>query len=258
MPRTTNKQITKFFANSADRSLKWFDESPSENLEDFASSETESVQSMDSDSSGDLWGEWSPEECDFYPTPDWENFNPEAEKKLIENTRGFYKEISARINKNTAELTKKLEAKRFQFQIGELALLESILDFTTPKIVAQLTPLPKDACGAKTPFQLLGERLDKLTNEVDAKIAEAKAEREPIKDPFANYWKFPVKVLGKEPRCKWREPCNQQKAPLNLRRFNTGIPTGPRNNLLVVDFDVKDDGVTEFGKYSPSTASLKP
>ena len=31
--------------------------------------------------------------------------------------------------------------------------------------------------------------------------------------------------------------------------FNTGIPTGTRNNLLVVDLDVKDDGVEEFKKY---------
>ena len=31
--------------------------------------------------------------------------------------------------------------------------------------------------------------------------------------------------------------------------FNTGSPTGTRNNLLVFDLDVKDDGVEEFKKY---------
>ena len=80
MPRTTQRKINNFFANSADRSLKWFDESPSENLEDFASSETESLQSFDSEASGDLWGEWPPDECDFFPIPDWSDFNLEAEQ----------------------------------------------------------------------------------------------------------------------------------------------------------------------------------
>ena len=52
-------------------------------------------------------------------------------------------------------------------------------------------------------------------------------------------------------------------APLAPNRFNTGIPTGTRNNLLVVDLDVKDDGVTEFDKYialhgEPQTSRLKP
>jgi hypothetical protein len=31
--------------------------------------------------------------------------------------------------------------------------------------------------------------------------------------------------------------------------FNTSIPTGLRNNLLVGDLDVKDDGLEEFKKY---------
>ena len=82
MPRATNRQITKCFANSADVVIRWFDESPSETPELFDSSETESLQSFDSEASGDLWGEWVPEECDFLPIPDWSEFDLEAEKQL--------------------------------------------------------------------------------------------------------------------------------------------------------------------------------
>ena len=42
---------------------------------------------------------------------------------------------------------------------------------------------------------------------------------------------------------------NQTKKSFDPTRFNTGIPTGSRNNLLVVDLDVKDDGVLEFQEY---------
>ena len=68
---------------------------------------------MDSDSSGDLRGDWVPEESDFYPTLDGANFKPQAEKKLIGNTRELYKEISARINKNTAAVTKEIKQNAF-------------------------------------------------------------------------------------------------------------------------------------------------
>jgi hypothetical protein len=82
------------------------------------------------------------------------------------------------------------------------------------------------------------------------------------KDQFGTYWKFPCQPLGKEPRCKWRNPSNQTTAAFNPRRFNTGVPTGTRNNLLVVDLDVKDDGVAEFANYiqqhgEPQTLKVK-
>ncbi len=81
-------------------------------------------------------------------------------------------------------------------------------------------------------------------------------------NPFDNYWKFKVKPNGKEPMCKWRDPVNQQKPAFNPSRFNTGVPTGTRNNLLVVDLDVKDDGVEEFKNYisehgRPETLTVK-
>ena len=83
MPRTTQSKITNVFASAVGVVINWFDESVSENLEVFRdTSETESVQSMDSDCSGDLWGDWSPDQCDFLPIPDWADFNLEAEKHL--------------------------------------------------------------------------------------------------------------------------------------------------------------------------------
>ena len=69
------------------------------------------------------------------------------------------------------------------------------------------------------------------------------------KAPLDNLWKFPCKVNDKTPVCKWRDPANQQKQCFDPKGFNTGIPTGLRNNLLVVDLDVKDDGVEEFKQY---------
>ena len=126
MPRTTQRKVNNFFANSVDAVIHWFDESPSEipevsedpetdydnmsegeyyrvryakKLGEFVpdrsyktadakryqqkyglDSDTESVDSFDSEASGDLWGDWSPEECDFLPIPDWADFNLEAEK----------------------------------------------------------------------------------------------------------------------------------------------------------------------------------
>ncbi len=66
--------------------------------------------------------------------------------------------------------------------------------------------------------------------------------------------------MGRSPGA--RNPANQQKTAFNPGRFNTGIPTGTRNNLLVVDLDVKDDRVVEFDKYialhgEPQTLKVK-
>jgi hypothetical protein len=46
----------------------------------------------------------------------------------------------------------------------------------------------------------------------------------------------------------WQEPNNQTKEPVK-GKYSTGIPPGERNNLVVVDIDVKDDGMIEFKKY---------
>jgi hypothetical protein len=86
---------------------------------------------------------------------------------------------------------------------------------------------------------------------VEPKPAPNKVEPtpKPTNKPFDIFWKFKVKPNDKTPACKWKDPVNQQKPEFNPNRFNTGIPTGIRNNLLVVDLDVKDDGVQEFKKY---------
>ena len=66
---------------------------------------------------------------------------------------------------------------------------------------------------------------------------------------LASFWKFPVKKNDKTPACRWKDPAKHQKEALKPYIFNTGIPTGVKNNLLVVDIDVKDDGLAEFKKY---------
>ena len=76
MPRSTNRNITNCFSSCVDVVINWFDESP-RTPETSDSDETESIQSIDSD----LWGNWDPAETDFLPVPDWEDFNPEAEKR---------------------------------------------------------------------------------------------------------------------------------------------------------------------------------
>jgi hypothetical protein len=68
------------------------------------------------------------------------------------------------------------------------------------------------------------------------------------KTPFDKYWTFPWKPHDKMPACKGKGPVNQKTA-LDPNRYNTGIPTGARNSKLVVDLDVKGDGLEEFKKY---------
>ena len=68
-------------------------------------------------------------------------------------------------------------------------------------------------------------------------------------DHLAKYNKFKVIRNAKEPACKWKRPANHIKKAYHPSKFNTGIPTGPDNNLLVVDVDEKDEGIEEFQKY---------
>ena len=108
------------------------------------------------------------------------------------------------------------------------------------------------------------EKTKKTTSKVQ--IVNVLSSDRKEKDQFGTYWKFPCRTLGKEPAVpkgtSWKDPANQQKPAFNPRRFNTGIPCGLRNNLLVVDLDVKDDGVTEFANYiqqhgEPQTLKVK-
>ena len=71
----------------------------------------------------------------------------------------------------------------------------------------------------------------------------------PKGDHLAKFTKFAVRKNDKRPACKWKNPENHTKTSLDPDYRNTGIPTGPANNLLVVDVDVKDEGVAEFLTY---------
>ena len=115
---------------------------------------------------------------------------------------------------------------------------------TTPKILAHLE------AKAKAQYDLTQSKKKKQKSPIlEFELFEPRPQPKATKNPFDNFWKFPCKLNDKTPICKWRDPANQKKTEINPNRFNTGIPTGLRNNLLVVDLDVKDDGVEEFKKY---------
>ncbi len=69
-------------------------------------------------------------------------------------------------------------------------------------------------------------------------------------DRLAKYIKFAIRSNKKKPSCRWRKPDNHTKQSVDPRDRNTGILTGPINNLLVVDVDVKNEGVVEFLAYA--------
>ena len=147
----------------------------------------------------------------------YDGFDLEDERMHMRCQMFRVKQLAKSIAKTTPFVLAHLEAKA---QAQWLEALAREIATTTPKVLAHL----------------------------DAK-AKAQAKAKATKNPFDNFWKFPCKLNDKTPVCKWRDQGNQRKDLINPNRFNTGIPTGLRNNLLVVDLDVKDDGVEEFKKY---------
>ena len=240
MAPNIKNQLNQKFSFTTGSWLNWADEAPTLTQKE----ESEESQSIDSDRSDDFF----------------HNFNQTIEHMIIARRATYLKELEERIAKDNLTL-KKLTKRR----------------------------KPKQT---RTPTEQLNDRLDKLENDIETAIAKAKEENKPKpgpseqfygqkqqprattppkvrivnllkeKSPFATYWKFPCQPDGKEPRCRWRQHECQQKPGFSPNRFNTGIPTGPRNNLLVVDVDVKDDGVREFRKYrrefgTPETLTVK-
>jgi hypothetical protein len=64
-----------------------------------------------------------------------------------------------------------------------------------------------------------------------------------------NYLKVPVlKNTKNKFLCKWRNKDNWTKR-INLNKTNGAIITGKDNNLIVLDIDVKKDGMTEWHNY---------
>ena len=76
-----------------------------------------------------------------------------------------------------------------------------------------------------------------------------------------NMFKIKLGKNSKLPINKWSEPKNHFKE-ITDTSHNIGILTGKINNLIVVDIDVKDDGIEEFEKYisehgEPNTVIIK-
>jgi len=66
---------------------------------------------------------------------------------------------------------------------------------------------------------------------------------------YKNALKLKVKQNKKIPAVSgWRNTNNLNKK-IDTNKFNVGIVTGEQNNLIVLDVDLKDEGISEFKKY---------
>ena len=71
--------------------------------------------------------------------------------------------------------------------------------------------------------------------------------------------------LGKNsklPVNKWGDKANQHKEQPDMAKYNVGIPTGEINDIVVIDIDIKDDGLKEWQTYTaefgdPITPTVK-
>ena len=68
----------------------------------------------------------------------------------------------------------------------------------------------------------------------------------------------------KLPSCKWTDETNyfNDTTTINLEKNNIGLPTGTINNIIVLDIDVKDNGLSEWNNYlkthvEPQTITVK-
>jgi hypothetical protein len=73
---------------------------------------------------------------------------------------------------------------------------------------------------------------------------------------FTNMMKIAVKLNLKESAVQWSNPKTHSKS-INSNYYNVGLLTGRINNIIVVDVDVKDNGVEEMEKYIAIHGPLK-
>ena len=69
-----------------------------------------------------------------------------------------------------------------------------------------------------------------------------------VQNYTADFWKIPVIRNAKKPFCKWINETHFKT--IDKHKHNIGILTGTINNLLVVDVDLKGDGIVEMQKYT--------
>lgn len=68
-------------------------------------------------------------------------------------------------------------------------------------------------------------------------------------EKLQNYLKIPVLKGSKIPAvCGWTKD-NYENNFFDENEYDTGIITGSRNNLLILDVDIKDNGINEIQKY---------
>ena len=79
---------------------------------------------------------------------------------------------------------------------------------------------------------------------------------------FESLVKIKLVRNGKTPINKWSDKQNQSKDMPDMKKHNVGFLTGDTNKLLVVDVDVKDNGLEEWNHYvhehgEPETIKIK-
>src|SRR5690348_13010891 len=67
--------------------------------------------------------------------------------------------------------------------------------------------------------------------------------------------KFPLLPNSKLPACKWTNN-NNHVFDKSVANQNYGLITGKLNNLLVLDIDVKDNGLEEWNKYTKRNGNI--
>ena len=63
------------------------------------------------------------------------------------------------------------------------------------------------------------------------------------------YKKFIIPKNQKTTYIQWGKSYNHTKEDIDTNKYNYGIVAGEYNNLIIVDIDVKDEGIEEFNKY---------